>query len=364
MKNKVIEHKKMEIDLLQNVPISWIFGHDDLGHIVSVQVTTYNEKTKMYVPVGMIERNDNVTIEDIQTLIDFFNENGDVPVPMTEPRSVIGVEYTSLVNSGGYTDKYLVWYFVSQNAINNTTHVNQWIRIVAHDYYAVDVTANLGFYWLQGNNWFDYGNMTIRVAKNNSSYPSYPNSMNLGAYRSDITHKEDGTFYRTSAVRCSSSGNTSIFPTFTTWDIGITFPNIDRTAPTLTVTFVSSTHDSLTFDVKANVDCDSFCYQIDGKGEWIYPTGGLTANTNKRVTISGLSENTQYSIQFSAKKTVNQIWGYSSSQVQTTIVDQAKMSIKVDGRWITGKVFVKKDGVWRKAKKVFVKKDNLWKSTN
>lgn len=40
--------------------------------------------------------------------------------------------------------------------------------------------------------------------------------------------------------------------------------------------------------------------------------------------------------------------------------DQAKVKIKKDGKWNTGKAFIKVNGKWEKAKKVYIKKDGKW----
>ena len=45
----------------------------------------------------------------------------------------------------------------------------------------------------------------------------------------------------------------------------------------------------------------------------------------------------------------------------TWVEDQAKASVKVNGSWVKGKVYYKKDGQWVKVKKVYRKIDGQWK---
>lgn len=44
----------------------------------------------------------------------------------------------------------------------------------------------------------------------------------------------------------------------------------------------------------------------------------------------------------------------------TTPIDQARARLKKDGQWVKGRVFLKNDNSWKKAKKMYIKKDGVW----
>lgn len=77
-------------------------------------------------------------------------------------------------------------------------------------------------------------------------------------------------------------------------------------------------------------------------------------------TRTGLSPNTTYTV---GVKLVDN-YGSASEKATvsfTTLSDQAKVKIKVNGVWETGKVWINVSGTWKKAKNVFVKSNNAWK---
>lgn len=77
--------------------------------------------------------------------------------------------------------------------------------------------------------------------------------------------------------------------------------------------------------------------------------------------FSGLSEETTYYIRCRVRSSDSGVWsGYVYSSAFTTPADQVRAYIKQSGTWKQGKVYVKINGSWVKAKKVYVKKDGQW----
>lgn len=96
---------------------------------------------------------------------------------------------------------------------------------------------------------------------------------------------------------------------------------IDRTAPTITASSPSSiTINSMNVTATSNVQCDQFAvrYGVSGGsyGAWTYWTGDATSHT---FSLTGLSNNTTYSIEVAGKKKSNGVWGYSSAVTGKTL---------------------------------------------
>lgn len=91
-----------------------------------------------------------------------------------------------------------------------------------------------------------------------------------------------------------------------------------------------------------------------------------SAESSPAYNWTGLSEETTYNFK-------NKVWSISTglyapslsatgAAVQaTTPADQAKISIKINGIWIKGKCWYKKNDSWVKAKKFYIKTNDTWK---
>ncbi len=144
-----------------------------------------------------------------------------------------------------------------------------------------------------------------------SWYGSYSTSwVTLASGSKTVYHNADGSKTVTLATTYSNSG-TSQAGTYS-GSANITLPKIDRTAPTFTTHSVNNvTTTSITINRVNNVACDQVQYSLNG-GAWTTTTTGAT------YTISGLTENTSYTIKTRARKTSNQVWGESSTLTQQT----------------------------------------------
>lgn len=81
---------------------------------------------------------------------------------------------------------------------------------------------------------------------------------------------------------------------------------------------------------------------------------------NTTITRTGLTPETSY--KFWVRLVDNYGTPSESATVTfTTLTDQAKAYVKVDGAWKKGKAYVKVNGAWKKAKEVYVKVNGSWK---
>lgn len=81
-------------------------------------------------------------------------------------------------------------------------------------------------------------------------------------------------------------------------------------------------------------------------------------------TFTGLTEETTYNIVTEVRAIhtgtySGDVYNYEYDTI-TTPADQARVRLKTNGSWVTGKAWIKINGVWKKAKKVYVKKNGEW----
>lgn len=103
---------------------------------------------------------------------------------------------------------------------------------------------------------------------------------------------------------------------------------------------------------------DSYEYSLCNSSQSVISTQYKNATS---CDFSGLSEETTYYIRCRVRSTDSQAWsGYSWSAAFTTPPDQAKGWIKDGGTWKLGKVYIKVNGSWVKAKKAYLKYGDNW----
>ena len=141
-----------------------------------------------------------------------------------------------------------------------------------------------------------------------------------------VSHNADGTL----STYCSICGkyyvnvNVSGVPAneWYTKEITSSIPAIDRSAGTAGISVASKTHKSVTLTLTSNVYADVCRYRINS-GDWIeFSTTGtniaVSGGGSISKTITGLSPNTKYTIEFQVCKTTNGVWSSSASTTFTT----------------------------------------------
>lgn len=98
----------------------------------------------------------------------------------------------------------------------------------------------------------------------------------------------------------------------------LTLTTIDRTAPTVTNgTITDITKEGFTIHATSNVNCDVWQYSLNNGSSW---TQFSTTNTTSvSYAITGLSMNTNYTVQVRARKNSNYVYGTSGSQSAKTL---------------------------------------------
>lgn len=152
-----------------------------------------------------------------------------------------------------------------------------------------------------------------------------------------------GTYYL--HVYCKPSGVTGPVPTgWYTKDITDKLPKIDRSGGTTTVSLKSKTYNSITVNYESSVLTTLIQYRIDG-GAWI--DAGVDLNTSgggkTSFTISGLSPNTAYKLEFRHRRDYNQVYSTAKSLDVTTNKPNLPTMSSLD---ITGNVYNAQSYSW------------------
>lgn len=138
------------------------------------------------------------------------------------------------------------------------------------------------------------------------------------AWSSQVFPAAKGSTSGTITVAHGSDGKKSISVGFSTrvyyssaqeYGGSMTLANIDRAAPTVSLTTSSITASSVKIKVTASTTANRWWYSINGGSSWV--EFNSTDGTSKEHTITGLTPNTSYSIQVCARKKTNDVDGYS-----------------------------------------------------
>ena len=97
----------------------------------------------------------------------------------------------------------------------------------------------------------------------------------------------------------------------------MTLANIDRAAPTVSLTTSSITASGVTIKATASTTCDRFDYSTNGGSSWT--NFSTTSGTTASKTITGLTPNTTYSIKVRARKKTNHVYGTSAAASVKTL---------------------------------------------
>ena len=91
------------------------------------------------------------------------------------------------------------------------------------------------------------------------------------------------------------------------------------------------------------------------------PIGGAIRTNFTYCNITGMNEETSYCIRCRVQSKDSGAWSdYVYSSVFKTPADQVRAWTKINGNWNKGKMYLKKNGQWVKAKKAYIKINGQW----
>ena len=131
---------------------------------------------------------------------------------------------------------------------------------------------------------------TITVNHNSDGTKTVPMSIEAGIYQWAINKSGSDTF---------------------------TLTQIDRAAPTITITTSGITASSVTVNASASTTCDRWDYSTDNGTTWT--NFSTTSGTSASKSITGLTPNTSYNIKVRARKKTNQVYGTSGASAVKTL---------------------------------------------
>lgn len=126
-----------------------------------------------------------------------------------------------------------------------------------------------------------------------------------------IPHNSDGT------KTISITFTTGVYSDTTT-DYGgtMTLWNIDRTAPSVTINVSNITATGFRVTASADANCDTWKYSVDGGAMVTFST---SVSKSQYVDISSLTPNANHTIQVTARKDENEIYGTSTTKTVKTL---------------------------------------------
>lgn len=224
-------------------------------------------------------------------------------------------------------------YSYTQDAINNKTTVTiTSVQFKSTNRYGTSFYGD-GTITFAGSNavtWSNAGDVDgCYVTYQNTFYTlgtkTYPlftvnhNSSGVGSFTIAVGPRS-GSGYSNFNIFClaSTSGNW-----WTTTSATITLPTIDRTAPTVTHSASAASTTSISLSASSSVNCNIWQYKIDS-GSWtnFSTTNGTSAST----TITGLTS-ASHTVQVRARKTLNHVYGSSTSSSVDLVAPTITLSI-------------------------------------
>ena len=97
----------------------------------------------------------------------------------------------------------------------------------------------------------------------------------------------------------------------------MTLTNIDRSAPSISISVSDITANSVKLSASASATCDIWDYTTNNWGS--YKQYSTSAGTSNSITITGLSPNTSYTIAVRARKQYNHVVGSSGTKTIKTL---------------------------------------------
>ncbi len=149
----------------------------------------------------------------------------------------------------------------------------------------------------------------------------------LGSASKTITHTSDGS--KSISIKGTFDMNATLSGTYygtMSTSKTISLDKLDRTAPKVTLAFVSSTVNSVKLKATSNVTCDNWEYSTNSGDTWKSFGSAGTSNT---FTISNLTSGKGYSVIARARKTSNYVTSANSSAVTATTKPSPPGSLKL-----------------------------------
>lgn len=192
-------------------------------------------------------------------------------------------------------------------------------------------------FYLNGNEYTTvYSNhiinpITISGLSANTAYSVYAKAFGNGGYGNNSNTISFKTYY--TPVKVSNG-----------------YPKVDNIKPFSATAYCNSNNPNTT-NMYEFALCDKNKVVIQGS----YTT------KNSYYNFNNLQEETSYYIRSRVQTVGSGVWSdYVYSPLFTTPADQARGYIKDNGSWKNGKIYVKVNGQWLKAKKIYIKKNNVW----
>lgn len=217
--------------------------------------------------------------------------------------AVTGTLYGSYVKNW----RMKVEYSYTQDATKNETYLTRKYYVY-NAYTSYNNYANDAYYTIEGGE---------KVYKT-YSYATAKQWHLIGTVTSTIEHDDDGKKSVTlSAYWNSGMTGASYTPDSLSISVTLDLDDIDRTAPTVTLSVSDITYNSFKLSATSSVTANSWDYSIDGGKTWknFSTTEGTTASAN----VTGLSPNTTYSVYVRARKKSNYVYGKSSAKSVKTL---------------------------------------------
>ena len=230
-------------------------------------------------------------------------------------------------NSSSYSGRYLQLTITEEvDVINNRSKLNWTLKSIggSSNYYSTGPTtviiAGKQVYYKARTDW------------SSKVFPAAKGSVSGSLY---VTHDSNGK------KTISASFSTAIYTaTVSSYGGNITLTNIDRTAPTVKHSVSNIKADGFKITVTSSAQANKWWYSLNGGSTWTLFSS--TAATSRDVVVTGLTANTTYSLMTCARKTYNNVDGYSAktnvktlgasviSSVNSVDADAETVSIKAN----------------------------------
>lgn len=205
--------------------------------------------------------------------------------------------------SNNYDGRYLQLVISeTTNAITNKSTLNWTLTSAggAVSYYTIGATTVI----INGSTVYSKG----QTSWDSQVFPAKKGSVSGSI---DVEHNGDGS------KSISIVFNTRVYyNTPVNYGGTLDLTNIDRSAPSISISTSSVTASSVYLSATASTTCDIWDYTINNGATYTqYSTGG---KTKANITITGLTPNTNYTIAVRARKQSNRVVGYSgTSSIKT-----------------------------------------------